>query len=421
MVREERHPCFSFHAKYKYARVHLPIAKGCNIQCNYCDRKFDCVNESRPGVTSKLLTPFQSVEYMKRITKVDGGRISVVGIAGPGDPFADPDNTLEALRMVKESFPDLLFCLSTNGLNIHPYVEEIKKLGVSHVTITVNGIIPSVLGEIYSWVRFDKKVYRGVKAGLVLLEQQLKAIEAIKKAGLFLKINTVILPGINDWHIPDVAKKMAEMNVDIINCIPVYPNGNEFFKEVSTPDGELVSKIRSEVKTYLPQMTHCARCRSDAAGLLGNDFKEVPDLLAECSTLTPNGDLKDKPYVAVASQEGLLVNRHLGETDHLIIYEKDGDGFKIVEKRDTPPSGMGDTRWNILADKLEDCRALLVSGVGGNPLKVLSDKGIQVIEMGGLIEEGLDAVYEGKKIKSVKKRDSFKCGSSCGGDAMGCC
>ena len=51
------HPCFDKEARHKNARVHLPVAPKCNIQCNYCNRKFDCVNESRPGVTSSVLTP----------------------------------------------------------------------------------------------------------------------------------------------------------------------------------------------------------------------------------------------------------------------------------------------------------------------------------------------------------------------------
>jgi hypothetical protein len=32
-------------------------AAGCNVQCRICNRKFDCVNESRPGVSSGVLSP----------------------------------------------------------------------------------------------------------------------------------------------------------------------------------------------------------------------------------------------------------------------------------------------------------------------------------------------------------------------------
>ncbi len=45
----QQHPCYSKEA-HQYARMHLPVAPACNIQCNYCNRKYDCSNESRPGV-----------------------------------------------------------------------------------------------------------------------------------------------------------------------------------------------------------------------------------------------------------------------------------------------------------------------------------------------------------------------------------
>ncbi len=59
-----QHPCFNSEARHRTARMHLPVAPKCNIQCNYCNRKFDCVNESRPGVTSAVLTPRQAVNYL---------------------------------------------------------------------------------------------------------------------------------------------------------------------------------------------------------------------------------------------------------------------------------------------------------------------------------------------------------------------
>ena len=50
------HPCYDKNAQHKFGRVHLAVAPKCNIQCNFCVREFDCVNESRPGVTSKVLS-----------------------------------------------------------------------------------------------------------------------------------------------------------------------------------------------------------------------------------------------------------------------------------------------------------------------------------------------------------------------------
>ncbi|MCB1485180.1 MAG: nitrogenase cofactor biosynthesis protein NifB, partial [Hyphomicrobiaceae bacterium] len=42
------HPCYSEEAHHYFARMHVAVAPACNIQCNYCNRKYDCANESRP-------------------------------------------------------------------------------------------------------------------------------------------------------------------------------------------------------------------------------------------------------------------------------------------------------------------------------------------------------------------------------------
>ena len=93
-----RHPCFNDAARHRFARIHLPVAPRCNIQCNFCNRKYDCINESRPGVTSSVLTPQQALAYLNNVV-AKRPEITVVGIAGPGDPFANPVETMETLRL----------------------------------------------------------------------------------------------------------------------------------------------------------------------------------------------------------------------------------------------------------------------------------------------------------------------------------
>ncbi|MBU2817637.1 nitrogenase cofactor biosynthesis protein NifB, partial [Acidithiobacillus ferrooxidans] len=58
----KNHPCYSEEAHHHYARMHVAVAPACNIQCNYCNRKYDCANESRPGVVSEKLTPEQAAK-----------------------------------------------------------------------------------------------------------------------------------------------------------------------------------------------------------------------------------------------------------------------------------------------------------------------------------------------------------------------
>ena len=100
------HPCFNAKVKGQFGRVHLPVAPKCNIKCNYCNRKYDCVNESRPGVTSTILSPDQALTYMGKVLDKEP-RISVAGIAGPGDPFANADETMETMRLIRENHPHI--------------------------------------------------------------------------------------------------------------------------------------------------------------------------------------------------------------------------------------------------------------------------------------------------------------------------
>ena len=79
--------------------------------------------------------------------------------------------------------------------------------------------------------------------------------------------------------------------------------------------------IRDTAEKYLPQMRHCTRCRADAVGLLDEDrTEEFRGCLSACATL-PSRAGESRPYVAVASQEGILVNQHLGEARSFQIWE----------------------------------------------------------------------------------------------------
>ena len=411
MLNTDRHPCFNVKVKGECGRVHLPVAPKCNILCNYCNRKYDCVNESRPGVTSAVLKPKQAIAYLERVLAKEP-RITVAGIAGPGDPFANPEETLGTIRLIRQRFPDLLLCLATNGLGLPPYLDELAKLNVSHVTVTVNAVDPEIGAKIYSWVRDGKVIYRGLAAAKILLERQLESIEGLKARGITVKVNTIIIPGINDHHVQAVAEKMAELGVDILNCMPMYPNADTPFGEVPEPQPSLMTGIRREAEKLIPQMHHCTRCRADAVGLLDSDrTDEFQGCLSACAHAVPAP--ADRPYVAVASQEGMLVNLHLGEAPGFQIWGPQNGGFQIIEVRPAPPPGGGANRWWTMAETLKDCRAVLVSGVGDTPQAILSEAGVEPVVMNGFIEMALEAIYGEADLSALKGRKSGVAGGCC--------
>jgi len=415
-----RHPCFNPEAKGLYGRVHLPVAPKCNIKCNFCDRKYDCVNESRPGVTSSVLSPYQAKIYLEKVVAKEP-RITVAGIAGPGDPFANPEETMGTLRMAHKNFPEMLLCVSSNGMNIGPYIEELATLNVSHVTITVCAVDPEIGSKIYNWVSDNNVIYRGRQAAELLLSRQLAAVKKLKEAGILVKINCIVIPGINDHHIEAVAATMQELGADLFNCMALFPNVNTPFANIPQPDKATMKTIRDTAEKYLPQMRHCTRCRADAVGLLGDDkTDEFRSCLSDCATASaPPNELR--PYVAVASQEGVLVNQHLGEAKRFQIWTKEENGsFIKVTEREAPPVGGGIKRWHKLARLLGDCRAVLISGIGDTPLDILMKSGVEPIEAAGFIEDALTTVYKGGNTGGLKGRRKSCASGGCQGSGGGC-
>lgn len=262
-----KHPCFDASAHTRWGRLHLPTAPACNIGCAYCDRKTDCVNESRPGVCSRVLSPEEAADLVDRVAR-GPMPLGVVGIAGPGDPLAEPERTLRTLELVRRGHPDLLLCLSSNGLALADHVAELKALGVGHVTVTVNAVSPDIGRRIYVHVRTPEGILRETAAAEALLERQTAALAALRAHGLTTKVNTVVIPGVNDAHVVEIAKFAAGFGVTLMNCIGLIPVPGTPMRNVPPPTPQRLEAIRRQAGEYVPQMRHCARCRADACGLL---------------------------------------------------------------------------------------------------------------------------------------------------------
>lgn len=412
-----RHPCFDEAARGQFGRIHLPVAPRCNVRCNFCDRRFDCANESRPGVTSAVLSPTRALDYLKASVAADP-RISVVGIAGPGDPFANADETMTTLRLVRERFPELILCVATNGLGVVPHVAELAELQVSHVTVTVNAVDPRIASDIYAWVRPEKQPLRGQAAGELVVERQRAAVRALKAHGLTVKINTIVVPRVNATHVSEIARTVAGWGVDVLNIIPLYPVAGTAFGEIPSPSDGAIAVLRHEAARHVPQMQHCTRCRADAVGLLGEEPTAEQAARLQDAAAGRLGESPRLAGVAVATREGMLVNQHLGEADELWIYGPGERGLELRERRATPPAGKGRQRWLELAAVIKDCGVLLASGAGETPRAVLAGRGIETQVTESLISEALEAIQAGRAPRAPARQ--FSCGAACSGTGGGC-
>jgi nitrogen fixation protein NifB len=430
--RIAKHPCYSEEAHHHYARMHVAVAPACNIQCNYCNRKYDCANESRPGVVSELLTPEEAAHKVLVIAgKIP--QMTVLGIAGPGDPLANPEKTFRTFELIAEKAPDIKLCLSTNGLMLPDYVDRIKQLNIDHVTITINMVDPEIGTKIYPWVHYRRKRYKGLEASRILHERQMEGLQALQEADILCKVNSVMIPGINDEHLVEVDRVIRSKGAFLHNIMPLISapeHGTHFgLTGQRGPNPKELKALQDKcADSNMKMMRHCRQCRADAVGLLGEDrsqeftkdkFLEMePEYNLETRQEVHAGieqfkeELKTakekvksakkiaspKILVAVATKGGGLVNQHFGHAKEFMIYEVDANEAKFVGHRKIDhycQSGYGEeaTLENII-QAISDCKAILVAKIGHCPQEELTKAGLKVVEAYDVIEKVAREFYD---------------------------
>ena len=265
------HPCFGGN-HHKNGRVHLAVAPRCNIKCGYCTRRHDCANESRPGVTSRLLTPLEALAKVREVmaSEIMGPIIKVIGIAGPGDPLAN-EETFETFRLIGAEFPHLIKCMSTNGLLLPERIDDLETLNLHSLTVTVNALDPAVGAKVYNHINYHGQRYSGEEAAAILIGNQLEGLKRAAGYGMTIKVNTVYIPGINESQIPLIAAKVKALGAFVMNVMPIIPQAD--FAGITPPSPEEISAIQAANEKVIGQFKHCKQCRADAVGLIGQDMQ----------------------------------------------------------------------------------------------------------------------------------------------------
>jgi nitrogen fixation protein NifB len=444
-AKVQDHPCYSEEAHHYFARMHVAVAPACNIQCNYCNRKYDCANESRPGVVSELLHPDQAIKKVLAVA-ANIPQMSVLGIAGPGDPLANPERTFETFQQLSEKAPDIKLCVSTNGLNLPQYVDEIARHNIDHVTITINCVDPEIGAQIYPWIFWENRRIRGVEGARILIEQQQKGLEMLTARGILVKVNSVMIPGINDLHLKEVSRIVKEKGAFLHNVMPLIAeveHGTYFgIMEHPSPTAEELQSLQDSCAGDMSMMRHCRQCRADAVGLLGEDRgaeftmdkidvmdidyeaamerrKEVREALvgqmeAKRALSAPvqitGVPVGTRPVLmAVAAKNG-VIGEHFGHAREFLVYEASPSGTRFVGHRKVDLYCMGlDTCGDgdlgsmeepeSILDKtiavLAGCEVVLCSKIGYEPWGKLEANGIQPNGEHAMesIEEAVLAVY----------------------------
>lgn len=410
------HPCYSEEAHHYFARMHVAVAPACNIQCNYCNRKYDCANESRPGVVSEKLTPDQALRKVITVAN-EVPQLSVLGIAGPGDACYDWRKSKATFTAVSKAIPDVKLCISTNGLALPDHVDELAEMNVDHVTITINMVDPEIGTKIYPWIFYNHRRYTGLEASRILHERQMLGLEMLTARGILTKINSVMIPGVNDEHLKVVNAEVKRRGAFLHNIMPLISDpahGTHYgLTGQRGPTHAELKALQDACAGGANLMRHCRQCRADAVGLLGEDRGQeftLDQIPAEASYDPQQRDayrqvvareradhvdakaraavdlaaVADTPIlVAIATKGGGRVNQHFGHAREFQVYEASAKGVSFVGHRKVEDAycqgGFGeDAALTSTIATLAGIAAVLCAKVGGCPKDELAAAGIIV-------------------------------------------
>ncbi|TFG33353.1 radical SAM protein [Candidatus Thorarchaeota archaeon] len=262
------HPCFANNRKDLYARIHLPVAKRCNVKCVFCDHNSsNSCHTAKPGYAARLMTPTEAIARTQKELKRNSN-LRIIAISGPGEPLFNKE-TFEVLEAAHGLREDLKVCLSTNGVLLGELAARLEQLDVNSVSVSMSAIDPIVATRVYEWAIIEDKIIQGVEMGKQVISRQLKGIEIATRLGIPVKINTVLMPGINTDEIATLSTRVAKAGAILQNIVPLVTWANT--SSLVAPTSEELAVARQIGGDHIPQFIHCKQCRSDVVGIPGED------------------------------------------------------------------------------------------------------------------------------------------------------
>ncbi|MGE4551622.1 MAG: NifB/NifX family molybdenum-iron cluster-binding protein [Desulfovibrionaceae bacterium] len=387
-TRRSANPCFGPGATARPVRRHLPVAPRAGARTRF----------SPETATPEAIGPYDAMAGLAAVL-AEGELVEMVGITGPGDPLLSPGPTLETLRLVREKLPDMPLCLTSLGMGAEGMIDDLATLGLAHVTLLIDAVNPKIAEEIYAWIRPGTRTLPLPQAAEMLVAAQAKALVLLRTAGIPVKVNTTVYPGINDHHVEAIAQAVAGLGAAAMALIPYRPHADgEGLPPAPTP--EQMEELRAAAAKHLPLMPAFEECGETPVAV--GFFPGAEELCAAGAPL-PKAT-KDRPNVAVCSSDGFDVNLHLGQTTRFLIYGPKQGTPELLGTREAPQAPHGDARWEALAETLKDCFALLAANAGSNPRAVLSRLGLRILLTDGNVEGAVDVLYGGGKKGGCKKK-----------------
>ncbi len=178
-----------FDRKIDYIRI--SVTSRCNFRCLYCMPNTPFEWEPRENILS-----YEEMFEFLRLA-IDEG-VKKIRITG-GEPLLRKDLD-KFIKMLYDYKPELDLALTTNGYYLPEMAKNLKKAGLKRVNISLDSLKSEIAKKI---------------AQKDVLDKVLKGIDEALNVGLGVKINMVVMKGINDNEIMDLFEYTKNKNITI--------------------------------------------------------------------------------------------------------------------------------------------------------------------------------------------------------------
>jgi nitrogen fixation protein NifB len=230
--------------------VFLPVAAGENVDCACPGTHAPCPHALPPALAGRALEPDEALDRVIPVME-HRGRVDELCIAGPGETLVSPA-TRVVLRVLTWRYPGVGRSVWTNGLLLAEQLDELARLGMNRVIITINASARLTAERLYARLTYRGRSYVGREAADLLLEKQWLGLSLAKDHGLHVSVHSALVPRVNETDLSQIAGRAGRLGAD--GMFLTFPGGPQPYDPDSGPVSTLLRATRRELSAYLPQV-----------------------------------------------------------------------------------------------------------------------------------------------------------------------
>lgn len=263
-----------------FGRVHdylrISLSERCNLRCFYCMPEEGVALSEKP----EIMNSEELLEIASTFVKLGIKKIRLTG----GEPLVrkNADKIMEGLAKLP-----IELAITTNGILLDRYIDVFKRINLKNINVSLDS-----LDEAKQIFITKRNYYHRIMENIDLLFQN----------GFKVKVNVVVMKGVNDNEIIDFIEKSKDWNAEIrfIEFMPF--DGNKWNKDKCVPYDDLLEKVYShygkenilpiERKVHQTSQNYQVKGYSGNFGLINTVSKPF---CGDCNRLrlTANGKMKN--------------------------------------------------------------------------------------------------------------------------------